>query len=345
MVLERHTRRCAMLSLRFMKAPPTTYVLHFVNGRVRREGPGLSFFYWAPGSTIVTVPMGSADVPFAFQEATEDFQAVAIQGQVTYRVADPRRLAALLDLSLAPNGRYRTDDYQKLPERLVHATQMLMRAETQRLTLAAALTDASGLGARVLARLREADAVVQLGVEVLGLSVLAVRPTPESAKALEAEAREALQRRSDEAIYARRNAAVEQERLIKESELNTEIAVEEKKRQIRETQMAAEIAVEEPRSQLIDRRVENEHKDADSRAYALTETLKPVRDMDWRTLMTVFARGMDSKALIASAFQELATNAQKIGELNISPDLLNTLLSAKPAPTAPTSVPPPPKGK
>ena len=30
-----------MLSLRFMKAPPTTYVLHFVNGRVRREGPGL----------------------------------------------------------------------------------------------------------------------------------------------------------------------------------------------------------------------------------------------------------------------------------------------------------------
>jgi hypothetical protein len=186
-----------MLSVRFMKAPPTTYVLHFQNGRVRREGAGLSFFYWAPGSTIVAVPIGSADAPFAFQEATADFQSVAIQGQVTYRVGDPRRLAALLDLSLAPNGGYRTDDYQKLAERLVHATQTLMRAETQRVPLAAALTDASGLGERVLARLRTDEAVVALGVEVLGLAVLAVRPTPESAKALEAEAREALQRRSD----------------------------------------------------------------------------------------------------------------------------------------------------
>src|SRR5437899_2425492 len=251
-----------MLSVGFMKAPPTTYVLHFQNGRVRREGAGLSFFYWAPGATIVAVPLGSADAPFAFQEATADFQAVAIQGQVTYRVAEPRRLAALLDLSVAPNGRYRTDDYQKLPERLVHATQMLMRAETQRLALAEALTDARGLGARVLAGLRAADAIVQLGVEVLGLSVLAVRPTPESAKALEAEAREALQRRSDEAIYARRNAAVEQERRIKESELQTEIALEEH------------------RARLLDERVANDRKEAESRAFALETTLAPVRGLD-----------------------------------------------------------------
>ena len=86
-----------------------------------------------------------------------------------------------------------------------------------------------------------------LGVEILGLAVLSIRPTPEMARALEAEAREALQRQSDEAIYARRNAAVEQERRIKESELHTEIAVQEKQRQIRETQMAADIAVEEQR--------------------------------------------------------------------------------------------------
>ena len=49
-------------------------------------------------------------------------------------------------------------------------------------------------------------------------------------------------READEAIYARRNSAVEQERAIKENELNTEIAVENKKRQIRETQMDAERA-------------------------------------------------------------------------------------------------------
>ena len=145
---------------------------------------------------------------------------------------------------------------------------------------------------------------------------------------MEAEAREALQQRADEAIYARRNAAVEQERLIKESELNTEIAVEAKKRQIRETQMAAEIAVEEQRSQLVDRRIENERKDADNRAYVLSETLKPLRDLDWKTLMMLNGKGVDPKAMIALAFQEMAENAQKIGELNVSPDLLKSLITS-----------------
>src|SRR5258705_210775 len=87
-------------------------------------------------------------------------------------------------------------------------------------------------------------------LEVLGLSILAIKPTPETARALEAETREQLFREADEAVYARRNSAVEQERAIKENELNTEIAVENKKRQIRETQMDAERAVQEKRHQL-----------------------------------------------------------------------------------------------
>ncbi|HXU87361.1 MAG TPA: SPFH domain-containing protein [Methylomirabilota bacterium] len=295
--------------LRFMKASPTTYVLHFRNGRIRREGAGLSFYYWGPTATIVAVPLASADAPFAFQEATADFQAVAIQGQVTYRVADPRRLAGVLDMSVRPDGHYRVDDYQKLPERLVHVTQTLMRAETQQLTLREALTSSALLSERVLGRLRTSETVVGLGLDVLGLSILAIKPTPESAKALEAEAREALQRRSDEAIYARRNAAVEQERRIKESELRTETALEEQ------------------RSALMNERVANDRKEADSRAYAIEATLAPLRGLDWRTLMVL--RGGEPGATIALAFQEIATNAQKVGELNITPDLLRALLPAR----------------
>jgi Membrane protease subunits, stomatin/prohibitin homologs len=325
--------------LRYMKAAPTTYVLHFRNGKLLREGPGLSFFYYAPTSTLVTVAMASADAPFAFQETTADFQSVTIQGQVTYRVVDPKRLAAVLDLSVASNGAYRTDDYQKLAERLVRATQTLMRGEVQKIALRDALTSSGPLTAAVFGHLRSAEMVGQLGVEILNLSLVSIRPTPEMAKALEAEAREALQRHSDEAIYARRNNAVEQERRIKESELNTEIAVEEKQRQIRETRMAADIALEKQRAALMDQKIENERKEADSRGYALEATLKPIRGIDWRTLMTLFAQGMDSRALIASAFQEIAANAQKIGELNISPDLLNTLLAGKPAGSTPVPTP------
>lgn len=312
--------------LNFIKVPPTTYLLQYKRGKVKREGAGLSFFYYAPTSTIVSVPLASADVPFVFQEATADFQAVTLQGQLTYRVADPKKLATLLDFSIDSRLIYRSDDPRKLPDRLVHAVQTLARTVTQRLMLREVLVSTDAIVAEVLGHLKAAESVTTLGIEILGLSLLAIKPTPETARALEADAREALLRRADEAIYARRNAAVEQERLIKESELNTEIAVEEKKRQIRETQMAAEIAVEEQRSQLIDRRVENEHKDADSRAYALTETLKPLRDLDWKTLMMLGGKNADPKAMIALAFQEMADNAQKIGELNVSPDLLRSLI-------------------
>lgn len=331
-----------MLPIRFVKTIPTTYVLLFRNGRVRKEGPGLSFFYYAPTSTIVAVPLASADAPFAFQESTADFQSVAIQGQLTYRVADPKRLAAVLDFSVNPQGVYRSEDPRKLTERLVLTTQTLMRAETQKLSLREALTSSGPLSAAVLAGLKSSDALTQLGVEILNLSLLSIRPTPEMAKALEAEAREALQRRSDEAIYARRNNAVEQERRIKESELNTEIAVEEKQRQIRETRMAADIALEQQRAALMEQLTENERKQADSRAYALESTLKPVRNVDWRTLMMLSPQGVDPKTMISLAFQELATNAQKIGEVNISPDLLNSLLGSR---TVSGTAPAAPKGK
>lgn len=312
--------------IRYIKVPPTTYVLQHQAGKIKREGAGLSFLYWGPTSTIVAIPVVSTDLPFAFQEVTADFQTVTIQGQLTYRVANPKRLASLLDYSVDNRLTFLSDDPKKLPERLVHTLETLTRSIAQRLSLKDVLVGSDAISAEAMQKLREAEAVSGLGVEILMLTVLSIKPTPETSRALEAEAREALQRRADEAIYARRNAAVEQERQIQESQLQTEIAVEEKKRQIRETQMAAEIAVEEQRSELIDHRITNERKDADSRAYALTVTLKPVRDLDWKTLMMLGGRGGDAKEMIALAFQQMAENAQKIGELNISPDLLSALI-------------------
>ena len=75
----------------------------------------------------------------------------------------------------------------------------------------------------------------RLGIEILDVAIVAIRPVPEMGRALEATAREALQRAADDAVYARRNAAVEHERMIRESELNTEIVVQEKQRTIQET--------------------------------------------------------------------------------------------------------------
>jgi hypothetical protein len=90
--------------------------------------------------------------------------------------------------------------------------------------------------------------------------------------------------------------------------------------------MSADIAVEEQRAQLVDQRVANERKDADSRAYALDTTIKALETVDWKKLMLISSGGIDARQMIAMAFQEMAGNAQKIGELNISPDLLQGLI-------------------
>ena len=45
--------------------------------------------------------------------------------------------------------------------------------------------------------------------------------------------REEILKKADEALYERRNASIEQERRVKENELNTEIAIENKKKQIK----------------------------------------------------------------------------------------------------------------
>src|SRR5467141_1599303 len=282
-----------MFGIKFIKVQPTTYLLQYRGGKIVREGVGLSFFYYAPSTSLVAVPVASADVPFIFQETTADFQAVTIQGQVTHRVGEPKRLASLLNYTLAANGQtYASQDPEKLPERIIHVINVLARAELQKLPLREAIRASDPLVQAVKARLVAAEEITSLGLEVLGLSILAIKPTPETARALEAETREQLFREADEAVYARRNSAVEQERAIKENELNTEIAVENKKRQIRETQMEADRAVQEKKHiqqkealesniGLEDRRKElvalaatNAKTEADTRAYGISTTMQ-----------------------------------------------------------------------
>ncbi len=337
-----------MFGISYLKVDPTTFVLHYTAGRLRRQGAGLAFYYFAPRSSISAVPLASVDVPFIYNETTADFQPITVQGQLTYRVVDPVKIAGLLNFTLAANRRsYVSEDPGKLSQRIVNLVQTLTRAEAQHLPLRAALISSDAIVQNVLAAARESDMLTALGVELLAFSILGIRPTPEMAKALEAEAREDLQRKSDEAIYARRNAAVEQERKIKENELSTEIAVEEKKRQIREAQMNAEIAVEDKKRQvrelqmstdialeqqrlsLVEIHTANAKVEADAQAYALEATLKPLAAIDPQALLVLAARSVDPRLMIALGFKELAQNAAKIGQLNISPDLLDSLLTPR----------------
>jgi hypothetical protein len=243
-----------------------------------------------------------------------------------------------MDFSVDRKGEYLADfesnPIEVLAARLTNATKVVAQSVIRPLRVRDVLKDPRAVVLAILVGLKSSELLASLGVQIVDLAVLAITPTKEMARALESETRELIQQQADQAIYARRNAAVEEERRIKESELKTEIAVETKRREIRETKMAADIALEEQRSVLIDTQVENDHKEADSRAYALETTLKQVQLVDWKMLLAMNAKQGDSRMVMSMAFQELAQNAGKIGQLVLSPDLLQTLL-ANPAPPPP----------
>ncbi len=310
-----------------------------------REGAGLSFFYFAPTTSLVRIPIGSVDVPFIFEEVTADFQAVTVQGQLTYRVAEAKKLSQLMNFTLASHGRdYASEDPKKLPLRLINHTQVLTRTCLKSLRLRDALGQSDTLVSTLRDGLQSAEVIASLGIEILGLSILAIKPTPETSRALEAEAREQILREADEAIYARRNAAVEQERSIKENELNTEIAVENKKRQIKEAQMeaeksvqqkkreireaemAAKIALEEKNREFVALSTANARAEADAKAYAIAAVMRALAGTDPKMLQALTSVGMEPGQLVALAFKELAESSDKIGQLNISPELLRELL-------------------
>lgn len=333
-----------MFGIHYIKAAPTQHIIHYQGGRKRRSGLGLSFFYFRPSSYIVLVPANSADVPYIFNEISADFQPLTVQGQLTYRINQPDQIASLLDYSITPSGKYVSDDPQKLPVRLVNLLQVSTRAEIQHMTLKEAVRASQEIASAVMAGLKANTDLNALGVEVLAVTIEAIRPTPETSRALEAEAREELLRRADQAIYERRNSAVEQERLIKENELNTEIAVEEKKRQIRETKVNADLAVEakeqqvreskltgqikleEDRTKLVAAKTQNARTEADAQAYAVEASIRPLRDLDPEMLQMLAVQSVEPRLMVSMALKEIAKNAGKIGNLNISPDLLNALM-------------------
>ena len=286
-----------MAWLQYFKGEPTEYILAYSNGKVFRQGAGKAFWYWKHKTSIVLVPASTTDALFVLNEATGNFQAVTLQGQITYRIAQPQTIAGLLNFTIHPKTRqYLSDDPEKLNQRIVNIVQTLTRKELAGLSLEDALSSAEAMGRTVLAQMQQEPALAGMGVECLSLFYTSIKATPEMTKALEAEYREALQKRADQAIYARRADAVEQERKIKQNELSTSIDLEKR------------------RQELVDLQGENSRKQAEFEAEATRITFGPYLNLD-------------ARLLTALAFRDFAGNAQKIGNLTITSEILEQLLN------------------
>jgi len=331
-------------NVRYIKADPSTYLMQYKKGALKREGIGLAFYYFAPSTSLVAVPTASMDVPFMLREVTRDFQEVTIQGVLIYRVDDPKQLATSMNFTLDAEGKnYASKDPEKLPNRLVNMVQVMIRDEIQALELREALPSTEGIGSRLKERLKSADMMADLGLKLVDLTLQAIKPGPETSRALEASVRERLLQEADEALYIRRNSAIEQERAIKENELRTEIAVEAKRREIQEAQIEAQraikererrirqeemegkVALEARNQELIALSTANAKLEADAKAYGMAAILRAMQGMDPRVLEAITMAHLSPDQVVAQAFKSLADNAERIGEFNIAPDLLREL--------------------
>ncbi|MFD1989933.1 SPFH domain-containing protein [Paenibacillus nicotianae] len=335
-----------MFGFRFVKFQPSEYVMKVRNGKIVKEGVGLSFRYYAPTTSVIVVPVSSIDVPFIFEEITNDYQTVTVQGQLTYRIVDYRKTTQILNYTYnLRKNQYISDDPNKLAQRVINIAKVLTKKHLEQMPLREAIQSSERLAQSITREIMQNAELEKLGIELMGFSVLAILPNKETMRALEAQAREQILRNADDALYERRNASIEQERRVKENELNTEIAVETKKKQIRETQLDAERSVsvkkneikeeqlqfdtmmEEKKQQLTELSIANARAQADAKAYEMSAVMKSLEGVNPALLQSMANMGMNPDKLIAIAFQGLAENAGRIGQLNITPDLLQGLLS------------------
>jgi regulator of protease activity HflC (stomatin/prohibitin superfamily) len=303
-------RRRSMFGIGYFKGQPTEYVIQFAGGQIRRKGRGLAFFYLAHDTQIVAVPESSTDAHFVFNEMTGNFQAVTVQGQCTYRISDPEKAAELLNFAIEPRTRtHISNDPDLLPQRIINIIQMETRSEIQKRSLEETLRQSERIAQAVLKRVAEEALLEPLGVELLSIYFVSARPTPEVSKALEAEYRETLLRKADEAIYRRRAAAVEEERTIKEKELNTAIALEEKRQALIELEGGNAQAEAENRGKALE-------KESEYKAKAMERELAVYGSLDPNTILSL-------------GFKQIGENAGKIGNFTITSEILAALLDGR----------------
>lgn len=103
-------------------------------------------------------------------------------------------------------------------------------------------------------------------------------------------------------------------------------AVAEKRRAIEREELEAKVEQEQKRKELVALASQNSRTRADDKAYAIGVVMAELSKVDVDRLNSIAATGMAPDQLIAKAFQGLAERADKIGELNISPDLLRQIM-------------------
>lgn len=82
-----YSKKEKTMLIKHFKGQPNDFIIRFRKGKAISLGNGLEFWYMSYNTVVAAVPTASQDAPFIFHEATVNFQQVAIQGRISFRIS------------------------------------------------------------------------------------------------------------------------------------------------------------------------------------------------------------------------------------------------------------------
>ena len=304
---------------RQLRSEASVHVQRFRNGRPIQSGRGLAFWFLPDGASIAEVPMDDRDLPFIFHGRSQDFQEITVQGLIVWRVADPVKLAARVNFSIdLKQGVLLAQPLDQLAVLLTGlaqqlAAQYLAELDVRPILAAGVKPLLSALEGSLLGSARLAE----MGLEVVSVRVADVSPSAELSRALQTPTFERQQQQADQATFERRAMAVEKERAIAENELATQIELARRQKELilKEDENARTRAEAEGATKKV-------AAEAEAKRIAVIEGARAEAE---KQRVEIY-RDVPVGVLLGLAAQELASKLKSIDHLNITPDLLSSLV-------------------
>jgi regulator of protease activity HflC (stomatin/prohibitin superfamily) len=290
---------------------------------------------------VAQLPVEDVETTFMLGERSADFQEVAVQVTLTYRVVDPQKAAQRVNFSISlDSGVWIEQPLQRLANLWAHWSRHLVRASVMAMAVADLLhAGPDRTRAALEEALRDNAEIAEMGLALVSVQVDRVTPAPEVEKALQTPTREAIQQKADEATFQRRALAVEKERAIKENELATEIELARRQedliRRQGDNQMLA-VRQETERQRLnVEAEAERNQIAANGQAQAIRVRAEAEAEAR-RKMMEVEAEAETRRVeawkdappsvTFGLAAQRFADKVQTIQHLNLTPDLVGDTL-------------------
>jgi regulator of protease activity HflC (stomatin/prohibitin superfamily) len=316
---------------RHLRSDPSHHVLHYRNGRLVKSGRGVAYWFLPMAASIAELPCDDRELAFLFHARTSDFQDVTTQGVLTWRIADPEKVAARVDFSIdAARGVWKQTPLEQIGNLLTQLAQQFAWEYVAHTPVRAVLAEGmKHVCEQIRAGLASNGSLAEMGLAIVAVRVTAVSPTPDLEKALQTPTREAIQQQADEATFQRRALAVEKERAIQENELQNKIELAKRQQLLIEQEGAngKRLAREHAESDAItaEAAVARQRLQAAANADSIRmEELEKVAAEKSR--MDVY-RDVPVNVLMGLAARRLAGKLERIDHLNVTPELFGTALA------------------